>query len=97
VSGLHHVGVRPRSLRYYTTERHTVMPARFRFTPESGHVQCNSASPLCANSGHFTSQLYHPMQSQLAIKQTGTMLRAIPRTGVAGLAQITIQSDSRPL
>jgi hypothetical protein len=53
--------------------------------------------PLWANSGHFTSQLYHPMQSQLAIKQTGTMLRAIPRTGVAGLAQITIQSDSRPL
>jgi hypothetical protein len=23
-----------------------------RFTPESGHVQCNSACPLCANSGH---------------------------------------------
>ena len=22
------------------------------FTPESGHVQCNSACPLCANSGH---------------------------------------------
>jgi hypothetical protein len=25
VSGLHHVGVRPRSLRYYTTERHSVI------------------------------------------------------------------------
>ena len=23
-----------------------------RFTPNSGHVQCNSACPLCANSGH---------------------------------------------
>ena len=23
-----------------------------RFTPKSGHVQCNSACPLCANSGH---------------------------------------------
>jgi hypothetical protein len=23
-----------------------------RFTPESGHVQCNSACLLCANSGH---------------------------------------------
>ena len=41
MSGLHHVGVRPRSLRYYTTERHSVMPARFRFTPNSGHVRCN--------------------------------------------------------
>ena len=54
MSGLHHVGVRPRSLRYYTTERHSVMPARFRFTPNSGHVRCNSACLLCANSGHST-------------------------------------------
>ena len=23
-----------------------------RFTPDSGHVQCNSQCPLCANSGH---------------------------------------------
>jgi hypothetical protein len=23
-----------------------------RFTPESGHVQCNSECPLCAKSGH---------------------------------------------
>ncbi|MGC2220444.1 MAG: hypothetical protein WA645_22685, partial [Pseudolabrys sp.] len=23
-----------------------------RFTPNSGHVQCNSACPLSANSGH---------------------------------------------
>ena len=34
MSGLHHVGVRPRSLRYYTTERHSVMPAQFRFSPK---------------------------------------------------------------
>ena len=26
--------------------------AHVRFTPESGHVQCNSACPLWANSGH---------------------------------------------
>ena len=26
-----------------------------RFTPESGHVQCNSACPLCANSGSCTA------------------------------------------
>ena len=24
-----------------------------RFTPKSGHMQCNSVCPLCANSGHF--------------------------------------------
>jgi hypothetical protein len=24
-----------------------------RFTPKSGHVQCNSVCPLCANSGHL--------------------------------------------
>ena len=23
-----------------------------RFTPKSGHVQCNSVCPLCARSGH---------------------------------------------
>jgi hypothetical protein len=27
-------------------------PIHVRFTPESGHVQCNSACPLWANSGH---------------------------------------------
>ncbi|MGB9271873.1 MAG: hypothetical protein WCB74_22035, partial [Pseudolabrys sp.] len=26
-----------------------------RFTPESGHVRCNSGCPLCANSGHQQS------------------------------------------
>jgi hypothetical protein len=24
-----------------------------RFTPESGHLQCTSLCPLCANSGHL--------------------------------------------
>ncbi|MGB9260656.1 MAG: hypothetical protein WCB55_10955, partial [Pseudolabrys sp.] len=28
------------------------MPADVRFTPNSGNVQCNSACPLSANSGH---------------------------------------------
>jgi hypothetical protein len=27
-------------------------PTDVRFTPNSGHVQCNSVCPLCANSGH---------------------------------------------
>ena len=27
-------------------------PADVRFTPESGHVQCNSVCPLSAKSGH---------------------------------------------
>jgi hypothetical protein len=32
---------------------HVAITARHvRFTPESGHVQCNSGCPLCANSGH---------------------------------------------
>jgi hypothetical protein len=31
------------------TQRHV------RFTPQSGHVQCNSACPLCANSRHQPS------------------------------------------
>ena len=26
-------------------------PHNVRFTPESGHLQCTSACPLCANSG----------------------------------------------
>jgi hypothetical protein len=52
VSGLHHVGVRPRSLRYYTTERHSLMPARFRFTSESGHVRCKRQCLLRAKSRH---------------------------------------------
>src|SRR6478672_4786895 len=30
-----------------------------RFTPESGHVQCNSVCLLCANSGH-TGLMKHP-------------------------------------
>ena len=28
-----------------------------RFAPESGHVQCNSGCPLCANSGHCCGYL----------------------------------------
>jgi hypothetical protein len=30
--------------------------ADVRFTPESGHVQCNSVCPLCAISGHWSSR-----------------------------------------
>jgi hypothetical protein len=31
---------------------HFAMRGYVRFTPESGHVQCNSVCPLSANSGH---------------------------------------------
>jgi hypothetical protein len=33
-----------------------------RFTPESGHVRCNSVCPLSANSGHRT----HKKKDRLA-------------------------------
>ena len=36
-----------------------------RFTPESGHVQCNSACPLCANSGHRMKLFDHPVGTLL--------------------------------
>jgi hypothetical protein len=32
-------------------------PPDVRFTPESGHVQCNSGCPLSANSGHWHGSL----------------------------------------
>jgi hypothetical protein len=32
-----------------------------RFTPESGHVRCNSGCPLWANSGHFAMQSSCPL------------------------------------
>jgi hypothetical protein len=72
VSGLHHVGVRPRSLRYYTTERHSLMPARFRFTPESGHVQCNCRCPLWVISGHLT---VHSSTSLVSASTEGGKIR----------------------
>ena len=31
-------------------------------TPESGHVHCNSACPLCANSGHRTNLVRQPLE-----------------------------------
>jgi hypothetical protein len=34
-----------------------VQKGHVRFTPESGHVQCNSVCPLCANSGHAVVRL----------------------------------------
>jgi len=43
-----------------------------RFTPESGHVQCNSACPLCANSGHV-----HPLCTRpLAVHAGQAHIRA---------------------
>ena len=31
-----------------------------RFAPESGHLQCTSACPLCANSGHSEMSKVYP-------------------------------------
>ena len=45
------------------------------FTPNSGHVQCNSACPLCANSGH--SDIYSITSSARASSDDGTVR---PRT-----------------
>jgi hypothetical protein len=30
----------------------TIFELHVRFTPNGGHLQCTSACPLCANSGH---------------------------------------------
>ena len=37
-----------------------------RFTPESGHVQCNSACPLSANTGHL--ERYSTLLKLVAIR-----------------------------
>src|SRR6476659_6848451 len=49
--------------------RHSVMPARFRFTPESGHVRCNYGCPLRAKSRHL---IYSMISSARPIKESGT-------------------------
>ena len=36
-----------------------------RFASKSGHVQCNSVCPLCANSGHQTETRYFEMTGNL--------------------------------
>ena len=46
---------RPHAFTFYLrpiTARHA------RFTPESGHVQCTSVYPLCANSGHRANNAF---------------------------------------
>jgi hypothetical protein len=52
-----------------------------RFTPESGHVQCNSIRPLCANSGHSAAQsqcaLYSRKRTVMAPKLSLRLMRAI--------------------
>jgi len=42
-----------------------------RFTPNSGHVRCNSQCPLCANSGHPRNDLP---------KQKGRLAAAFPKS-----------------
>jgi hypothetical protein len=38
--------------------------AIFRFTPESGHVQCTGPCPLWANSGHRVRLFDHLVRSK---------------------------------
>ena len=45
---------------------------RVRFTPESGHVRCNSACPLCANSRHTPS---HSITSSARASSAGEIVR----------------------
>ena len=47
-----------------------------RFTPNSGHVQCNSACPLCANSGHpiihsITPSRWRAVEDEFEAKRLG--------------------------
>ena len=106
MSGLHHVGVRPRSLRYYTTERHSVMPARFRFTPKSGHVRCNEGCPLWANSGLMQCNRDVRFTPKADIRQCKTNVRflgqkrherhVLPR-GIPSFCRCTAQITIEPI
>ena len=53
--------------------------AHVRFTPESGHVQCNSACLLCANRWGNRPRKPHPAVSRSRIKQTCCGMRDLCR------------------
>ena len=60
-----------------------------RFTPESGHVQCNSVCPLCANSGHrgpysITSSARARSVGGTAMPSAFAVLRLISSSNVVG-------------
>jgi len=58
-----------------------------RFTPESGHVQCNSVSPLWANSGHWVCEdCARPPLALSARRKMGTEAAADRRHRAVGTA-----------
>ena len=52
--------------------------ADVRFTPESGHVQCNSACPLCANSGLMRRSIWrsYSITSSARASNAGATVRS---------------------
>jgi hypothetical protein len=74
VSGLHHVELRPRSLRYYTTERPQRLcrkqarrrhsRAKTRYRP-SGHMRCKKECPLWAKSGRELDAMHQRTRALL--------------------------------
>jgi Pyridoxamine 5'-phosphate oxidase len=52
----HKTFIESRDMFFLSTIDHQGRPTsnHVRFTPESGHVQCGSACPLWANSGHHS-------------------------------------------
>ena len=46
-----------------------------RFASKSGHVQCNSVCPLCANSGHQTETRYFEMTWNLFLGISSNTLK----------------------
>ena len=59
-------------------------PIVVRSTPESGHVQCNTPCPLCANSGHC--QLYSITSSARSKVDAGITRRGCQGSGVRCLS-----------
>jgi hypothetical protein len=67
-----------------------------RFTPNSGHVQCNSICPLSANSGHLRAYSITPRLTQINAPLLGilflNMFRDITPAALRGAA-MTNQLD----
>ena len=64
-----------------------------RFTPESGHVQCNSACPLSANSGH--RRLFDHLVGTLLEEQRNIEAERLGGLGVDGHLIFDRQLDGK--
>ncbi|MGC1923379.1 MAG: hypothetical protein WA706_06050, partial [Pseudolabrys sp.] len=75
-------------------------PARLHrdvgFTPESGHVQRNSACPLCANSGHL---IVHSITSLASATNNGGRVRpsALAFVGLRKRSNLVVCPTGRAL